>query len=267
MSNQIARFAAAAFVLAMGVAVTPAWAADRPYDADVEKTIDTAYRGLDKFIDEMDRKAKGAKVTRDGVEVDLSDFLKDFKASGKLLKDRFGPNDMAAPNALDFLRKAKATDGFIERHPGFTGADSEWTQLRPVLQNLAGAYHIDWATDPATWRPVRSSDKTIAGNLAGLEKQAKALGKATTKAGKSAKVDKAALAPVSASISSLGSSGKALRDTFAKKQPIGNAADGFFGAAEKAQSGIASLGLESATAAAMSPLSASAKSLATALGR
>ena len=266
MKSRVLRTAvsACALVVAAVGPVAPAAAADRPYDQDVEKMIDTAYRGLDKFMDEMTSKAKGAKVTRDGVETDISDYLKDFKASGKLLKDRFGPNEMASTNALDFLRKAKATDGFIERHPGFSGADSEWTYLRPVLQNLAGAYNIDWATDPSSWRPVRSSDKTISGMMAGLDKQAKALGKATTKAGKAAK---AALSGVNASIAALGSSGKAFRDTFTKKQPIGSAADGFFGSMASAESGIASLGLKSATTAAMSPLSTSAKNLATAFGR
>ena len=251
----------------LALVAAPLAAADRPYDAAVDKMIDTAYRGLDKFGDEMSSKAKGAKVTREGVETDISDFMKDFKSDGKLLKERFGANDMAAGNALNFLRKGKATDGFIERHPGFTGADSEWTYLRPVLVDLAGAYNIDWATDPATWKAVRSSDKTGSGMLAGLDKQVKAVGSAATKAGKAAKVDKAALKSLDGSVAALRGSAKSLTDAFKQKLPTGSAADGFFAAVETLQSGIAGLGLSDATASAMSPLSTSVKSLATALGR
>lgn len=261
------RTKAALAVAALGlVLIAPLAAADRPYDSEVEKTIDTAYRGLDKFMDEMTSKAKGAKVTRDGVETDISDFLKDFKEDGRLLKERFGPNDMASPNALDFLRKARAADGFVERHPGFTGADSEWTYLRPVLQNLAGAYYIDWAGDPGSWRPVRISDKTISGTLAGLDKQASALGKAASKAGKAAKIDKEALDGLKASIETVRSASKSFRDTFKSKQPAGAAAEGFLGSVEKVEGELSELGLTSATSAAMSPLSISAKSLGTAFG-
>jgi len=249
------------------VALAPLAAADRAYDRDVEKLIADAHRGVDRFSREMDSKAKGAKVTRDGVETDVSDFMKDFQSAGRLLNERYGPDDMASQNALEFLRKGKATDGFVQRHPGFTGADSEWASLRPVLVNLAAAYNIEWDSDMTTWRPVRTSDKSIASMLTGLEKQAKYLGKVTAKAGKTAKVDKAALKGVADSIVTLGGSGKAFSDAFKKKQPVGSAADGFFAALEKVNGGIASVGLEGATKSAMTPLTSAAKSLGTALGR
>jgi hypothetical protein len=265
VKKNLMRAAIAALMFALA-AFAPLAAGERPYDSDVDKTIDTAYRGLDKFMDEMSSKAKGAKVTRDGVETDISDFLKDFKEDGRLLKERFGPNDMASTNALDFLRKAKATDGFVARHPGFTGADSEWTYLKPVLQNLAGAYFIDWEGDPATWRPVRLSDKTISATLAGVDKQVSAVAKSASKAGKAAKVDKEALKGLNASIESVRSAGKSFRDTFKSKQPADAAAEGFFGAIRGVEEALVELDLTSATSAAMSPLSASAKSLGTAFG-
>jgi hypothetical protein len=249
------------------LALAPLAAAERPYDKQVEGWIDDAYRGLDRFADEMNSKAKGAKVTRDGVETDISDFMKDFKSAGRLLRERYGSDDMASLNALEFLRKGKGTDGFVQRHPGFTGADSEWASLRPTLVNLAAAYNIDWESDPATWRPVRTSDKAILSMLTGLEKQAKDLGKATTKAGKAAKVDKAALKGITDSIATLAGSGKAFSAAFKKQQPIGSAADGFFGNLERVESALAGVGLEGATASAMTPLTSAAKSLTTALGR
>ena len=107
-----------------------------------------------------------------GDEALMSALFSGAQGSAAVLGDRTGALVrlaalIAAGNALDFLRKGKAADGFIERHPGFSGADSEWTYLKPVLVNLAGAYNIDWASDPATWKPVRTSDKSISGTLAG----------------------------------------------------------------------------------------------------
>lgn len=249
------------------VATAPLAAVDRPYDETVDRLVDSACRRLDYFSNEMDSKAKGAKVTREGVETDVSDFMKDWKGDCKLFQERFGANDMASGNALDFLRKAKATEGFIARHPGFTGADSEWDDVRPAAVGLATAYNIDWNSDPATWKPVRSSDKAITAMLAGLDKQVKGLGKSVTKAGKAAMVDKAALKGVSDSIVALGSSAKSFRGAFAKKQPIGAVADGFFDGVAGVESGIASLGLGDATAAAMKPLASSVNSLGMAFGR
>jgi hypothetical protein len=249
------------------IATAPLAAVDRPYDDTVDRLVDSACRRLDHFSNEMDSKAKGAKVTREGVEIDVSDFMKDWKGDCNLFQDRFGANDMASGNALDFVRKAKATEGFIARHPGFTGADSEWDDVRPAAIGLATAYNIDWDSDPATWKPVRSSDKAIGAMLAGVERQVKELGKSVNKAGKAAKVDKAALKGVSDSIAALGSSAKSFRSAFGKELPIGAAADGFFDRVTRVESGVAELGLGEATAAAMKPLAASAKNLGLAFGR
>jgi hypothetical protein len=255
---------ALAFVVAT---FAPLAAAERPYDRDVEKLIGDATRGLDRYASSMTNDAKGAKVTRDGVEVDVSDFMKDFRSGGRLLRDRFSSDDMAALNALDFLKKAKANDGFIQRHPGFTGGDAEWAALKPTLAGLAGAYGIDWDSDPTTWRPVRSSDKTIQSLVSGLEKQSKDLGKAVAKAGKAAKVDKKALKGLTDSIAALGGAGRAFSETFKKKQPVGGAADSFFSSLEGVESAISGLGLEGATASMLKPLTSAAKSAASALGR
>ena len=221
------RTASVAWSLAASVllcAGAPAVAAERVYDAEVGKMIDSARRGLDRFVGAMSGKAKGAKVTRDGVETDISDFLEDFKTDGKRMDEKFSEGGDAEQNVLGFLQKAKATDGFLDRHPGFTGAETEWAAMLPTTMSLASAYGVDWSGDPAGWSASRVRDAEIASLLKGLDTQAKGLDKALTAAGKAAKVDKAALKGLSSQVKSLAAASSTFSKSFSSKKPVGGAA-------------------------------------------
>jgi hypothetical protein len=89
-----------------GIAST-AFAAERMYDRDVAKLIGVTNDGLGKFMGKMTGDARRAKVTREGTEVDVSDYLDDMKAEGQKLEQRFGPGDSGAMNGVSFLQKAK----------------------------------------------------------------------------------------------------------------------------------------------------------------
>jgi hypothetical protein len=251
----------------IAASAAPALAVDRPYDETVDRLVDSACRRLDHFGQEMSSKAKGAKVNREGVEIDISDFMKDWKGDCKLFQERFGAGDMASGNALDFVRKAKATEGFISRHPGFTGADSEWDDVRPAAVGLATAYNIDWDSDPTTWRPVRSSDRTIAETMSRIDSQAKIYGKSLRKAAGAAKVDKAAQKGLESASAKLQAATKSMRSAFDRKQPTSGPVDAFFSALAAVDQGAADLGLEAAAAKAKEPLSGLVRNLATAFGR
>ena len=146
-------------VLAMSAGA--AAAAERLYDRDLAKIIDRANDDLGKFLGNMKSEAKGAKVTRGATEYDVSDYLSDLKQEGARLEDRFSGDGKATPNATSFLQKAKGFDGFVDRHPGFSGADKEWQALRPTLHSLADAYGIDWSSDPTSWQATRYSDAEV----------------------------------------------------------------------------------------------------------
>ena len=255
-----------ALVLLVAVAAPPAALAERPYDRDVEKLIDRANNDFGKFLGNMKGEAKGAKVTRDGVETDVSDFLADLKAEGGRLRERFGPESAAAPTALAFLQKAKAVDGFIERHPAFTGADKEWAALRPTLGSLADAYEIDWATDPTSWQPSRTTDAELAGWAKDLDAQIKGYAAALAKAAKDAKVDSGARKVLDTQVKALTGGAKTLQKALSSRTPPGSAlgslVDGVAGVNEKA----ASLGLGDAATAAAAPLQSTLGKLSTALG-
>ena len=244
----------------------PAVAAERVYDAEVGKMIDSARRGLDRFVGAMSGKAKGAKVTRDGVETDISDFLEDFKTEGKRMDEKFSDGGSGEQNVLGFLKKAKTTDGFLDRHPGFTGAETEWAAMLPTTMSLAAAYGVDWSGDPAGWSAARVRDADVAGLLKGLDTQAKGLDKALTAAGKAAKVDKAALKGLSSQVKGLAASATTLSKSFSRKQPVAGAARSFASSLAKVEETATGLGLGPDAVPALRSLGTQAGKVAGALG-
>jgi hypothetical protein len=205
-------------------------------------------------------------VTRDGVETDISDFLEDFQTEGRRLDERFTEGSAGDQNVLGFLKKAKATDGFIARHPGFTGAETEWAAMKPTLMSLGAAYGIDWEADPETWKSSRVRDTEIAGMLKGLTSQTKGLGKALNSAGKAAKVDKAALKALTGQVNGLSGATSTLSKNFSKKLPIGPSVASYADALVKVQDAASQLGLGADTVPAMQSLANTASNLGRALG-
>jgi hypothetical protein len=252
----------------MGLVITagPAAGAERPYDRDVAKLIDRANKDLGRFLGNMKGDAKGAKVTRDGVEHDVSDSLADLKAEGMRLEERFATDAKAAPTALAFLQKAKAVDGFLDRHPGFSGADKEWAALRPSLQSLADAYQIDWNGDPSQWRATRNSDAEIAGWAKQLDSDIKSYASALGKAAKDAKVDRAARAGLDEQVKALAGGAKTLQKALSSRTAASNAAVSLASSVRSVNDQAQSLGLSAASESAAEPLVATLTKISSALG-
>lgn len=245
MNSMGKRFALATTLgaLALLVSGAPATAGERAYDVSVSRMIDAANDGLGKFTREMGSKARGAKITRGETEIDISDFLDDFRTEGRRMNERFGAGDTGDQNVQEFLRKAKGTDAFLSRHPGFTGAEQEWAALKPTLLGLSSAYGIDWEGDPAGWRAGRMRDADIAGMIQALDTQVKGVGKSLSTAGKAAKLDKNALKSLTAQSKSLAGASAALKKAFSKGMPFSDAAGSYLTALGKLQDSASSLGL------------------------
>jgi hypothetical protein len=258
----------AAFCLVIGlvVVVAPSAGADRPYDRDVAKLIDRANKDLGRFVGNMKGDAKGAKVTRAGVEYDVSDSLDDLKAEGARLEERFAADAKAGPTALAFLQKAKAVDGFLDRHPGWSGADKEWAALRPTLQSLADAYGIDWSGDPDQWQVTRNSDAEIAGWAKQLDDDIKSYASALNKAAKDAKVDSAARAGLTSQVKALAGGAKTLQKALSARTPATNAVESLARSAQSVSQQAQSLGLSAAAESAAQPLVATMTKISSALG-
>jgi hypothetical protein len=244
---------------------TPVLAADRPYDRDVAKLIDRANDDLGKFIGNMSGDAKGAKVNRGGVEYDVSDFLADLKAEGARLDDRFGGDAKAAPTALAFLQKAKGLEGFLERHPGFSGADRQWQTLQPTLRSLADAYQIDWSAEPDSWQAMRSSDAEIAGWAKQLDGDIKSYSSALTQAAKAAKIDRTARAALDEQVKALAGGAKGLQKALSARVPATNALDSLAESVRRIGEQASSLGLGTGASSAAAPLEATLGKLSSAL--
>ena len=247
-------------------AAAPALAGDRPYDRHVQALIGLANDQLDAFANRMSAQAKSSKITREGVTTDVSDFLKDMRTDGRNLEQRYG-KDAANPTALELLRRAKSAEGFIDRHPGFSGADSEWNDLRSTYAKLAGTYNIDWASDPATWRTTRQTDREITALLGSLDSSVKGATSALGKAAKSAGVEEEARKELDAASSGLRNSTKALKDAFRAKQPVGALVDTVLSGAKALSDQTASLGLADAVSQQWKPVQSSLDKVAMAFGK
>jgi hypothetical protein len=253
-------------VTALVLCAPPGAAAERMYDRDVKKLIDRACGQLDRFNGGMSSQARSAKVTRDGVETDISDFMQDWVTEGKTLRNRFGPNGVAAPETVAFLRRGKAVEGFVGRHPGFTGGGNEWTALRGSLVQLAGAYHLDWSADPASWRPKRTSDSDINALAAGLDAQIKNAGKALDKAAQDANLSSADRKEIDASVKSLRGSSQSFRKGWSGHKPVSSQLDGLRSQTRALSDRAAALGIADAAKGGLAPLQSSLDKLATAFG-
>jgi hypothetical protein len=258
--------AAACMVVGLLLVAAPSAGAERLYDRDVAKLIDRANDDLGKFLGNMKSDAKGAKVTRDGVEYDVSDSLADLKAEGQRLEERFGGDGKAEPTATAFLQKAKALDGFVDRHPGFTGADKQWQALRPTLASLAEAYQIDWDSDPASWQARRSSDAELAGLAKQLDQDIKSYSSALSQAAKDAKVDKTARATLDGQVKALTGGAKTLQKALSGRAPASTALGSLVDGAKDVADQAAKLGLGDAATQAAQPLAGTLMKLSSGLG-
>lgn len=248
-------------------AAAPATAGERLYDKDVRKLIDRANDQLYAFTRSMSGQARSAKITRDGVTVDVGDYLKDFETAGKTLASRYGKSGAASSDALTFLKHGKGVEKFVGSHAGFVDADKEWKSLDSTLGSLAAAYDIDWASEPAGWKARRQSDQEISTLLGGLDRSIKDAGSALDKAAKAAGVPPDSRKSLTTSVGSLRSSAKSLRTAFGSKRPVGTQVDEVLSGAESLAEQANGLGITEAASTGCKPLNTSVAKLGAAFGK
>ncbi|HEV2065075.1 MAG TPA: hypothetical protein VGS00_11065 [Thermoanaerobaculia bacterium] len=171
-------------VLAAGSAA--ALAADRLYDAEVRRLIASANREVGAFRKHASGDFKKAIVVVDGVDLNLGHLLEDLQDVGRKLEKRYANEYAAVPDAVLFLKRARKTDEFIVGHRGLSGADNEWQLARQSFISLSRAYAIEWASDPAYWRPARAPDAPLRRAAADFEKEARTFERALAAAARRA---------------------------------------------------------------------------------
>ncbi len=165
-------------------------AAERMYDAELKRLIEATNKGVVAFRKAARPDFRNSRITWDGTQYIVSNYLEDLEQAGKRLQSRYDLNNAAVPEATDFLKRLKTADEFAATNPGISGAKNEWNALMTNVTALAAAYGIDYASDPATWKPARTPDGPIRAEAFSIESQTKQLGKSLDEAAKSAGLDK-----------------------------------------------------------------------------
>jgi hypothetical protein len=181
------------FVLAVLSALVTsgiASAAERMYDPELKRLIEATNKGVVAFRKAARPDFRNSKITWDGNQYAVGNYLEDLEQAGKKLQSRYDLNYAAVPEATDFLKRLKVADDFAVANPGISGAKNEWNALRTNAIALAAAYGIDFASDPATWQAARTPDGPIRAEAFAIETHAKTLRKSLEEAAKSAGLDK-----------------------------------------------------------------------------
>ncbi len=165
-------------------------AAERMYDPELKRLIEATNKGVVAFRKAARPDFRNSRITWDGNEYIVSNYLEDLEQAGKKLQSRYDLNNAAVPEATDFLKRLKTADEFAAANPGVSGAKNEWNALRTNATALAAAYGIDFSSDPATWQAARTPDGPIRAEAFSIESQTKQLGKSLDEAAKSAGLDK-----------------------------------------------------------------------------
>jgi hypothetical protein len=113
-------------------------------DKDVKQIIERIEDGRDRFEDKLDSQFKTAIIRGPRGEVNVRQYLHDFKENVDKLRDRFKPDNSASTEAGVMLAQASEINEYIKRQPeGFKGA-SEWDRLSVDLVGLAEAYRASF---------------------------------------------------------------------------------------------------------------------------
>ena len=176
-------------LLTFAASTIPA-SAERMYDAELKRLIESTNKGVVAFRKASRPDFRDSRITWEGQPYIVSNYLEDLEEAGKKLQSRYDMNNAAVPEATDFLRRLKIADDFALANPGISGAKNEWNALRTNATALAAAYGIDYATDPSSWQAARTPDGPIKAEAFAIETQTKTLRKSLDSAAKAAGLDK-----------------------------------------------------------------------------
>ncbi len=244
------------FVAALGTAE------ERQYDAEVKRLIEYTNRSFGDFRGAVRSDFKNSRIRFDGVETEVSGYLKDTADAGKRLASRMSSDYAAVPEATDFLKRLKTADLFARENPGISGAKNEWELLIPNATKLAAAYGIDWDTAPETWQPSRVPDGALHAETVALETNAKALREAVNAASKTAALDKGRRKVLDGLTETLISAATGLKKTVRDARPASTALATVRQAADDVGSRLQADGIAADVAASWSRVDESVRKLA-----
>src|SRR5262245_17017103 len=112
MKRSTSRFAFALLAALAGASVAAVGGAERMYDAELKRLIEATNKGLVAFRKAATPDFRNSRITWDGNQYVVSNYLEDLEQAGKKLQSRYDLNNAAVPEATDFLKRLKTADQF-----------------------------------------------------------------------------------------------------------------------------------------------------------
>ena len=113
-------------------------------DRQVERLLRSAEKDADTFRSSLDHALDHSRLDGTAREDNINQFVKDFKAATKQLRDRFDGHTSVAGDVESVLTRAARIDDFMRRHPLDRRAQDDWTKVRSDLDQLGVAYNVTW---------------------------------------------------------------------------------------------------------------------------
>ena len=157
-------------LVVLGLA-TPASAADRMTDRELQALFEQIDQSRDRFEDALPGELKSSIIRGATAEVDVSRFLDDFQRNIDLLKERMKDDYSASAEVATVLRQGTSIDRFFKAQPAGTRGASEWDTLMTHLKRLAGAYGTAFPL-PQPENVRRVARKELETSLKALEQSA-----------------------------------------------------------------------------------------------
>jgi len=155
---------------------------DLPYrlsDSEIRQLLHTINTQSERFRHSLDSSLDKSRLDDTRREDDINAYMKAFEKETDRLKDRFDHHKSVAADVQSVLDRANSIERFVRRHPLSERAQSDWSNLRASLDQLAAAYNVSWSWDRYAATPTagphvpfRMNDKEVARILERVEKQA-----------------------------------------------------------------------------------------------
>lgn len=189
----------------------------RYYDGDVKKIIKKVANGESALEDALDGKFKDSMIRGPNGEVNVKNYLKDFRQDLKHLSERFSEKYSASTEVKDVLVRASTMNGYFHAHPELKGANS-WDEFAARLQVLASAYSVSFPmAQDAVVRRV--GDKELLDTITAAAKLPGSVDDAMQKVKKTSPTLTSASATGSKELDNLAAALKALKSRVSSKDP------------------------------------------------
>lgn len=115
-------------------------------DKEVEELIHRIESQSDTFRKSLDAALDRSRLNNTRREDDINAFVKEFYKETKLLHDNFDHHKSTANDVRTVLDRAAQIDQFMRRNRLRNDREAlrDWSQLRGLLNELAGVYNVTW---------------------------------------------------------------------------------------------------------------------------